>query len=74
MAAAEKPSVEPKLEPSAAPKPWERLQAGDIVIHKSLGPGEVMALDNKYLIVKFSDRESKFLFPYVFEKGYFVFE
>ena len=51
-------------------EPWERLQIGDAVIHKSLGPGEVMALDDKYLIVKFSDRESKFLYPAAFEKGY----
>ena len=51
-------------------EPWERLQIGDTVIHKSLGPGEVMALDDKYLIVKFSDRESKFLYPAAFEKGY----
>ena len=50
--------------------PWEPLQAGDTVIHKSLGPGEVMAFDDKYLIVKFSDRESKFLYPSAFEKGY----
>ncbi len=51
-------------------EPWERLQIGDTVIHKSLGSGEVMALDDKYLIVKFSDRESKFLYPAAFEKGY----
>ena len=50
--------------------PWERLQVGDTVIHKSLGHGEVMALDDKYLIVKFPDRESKFLYPSAFEKGY----
>ena len=51
-------------------EPWERLQVGDTVIHKSLGPGEVMAMDDKYLIVKFPDRESKFLYPRAFEKGY----
>ncbi|MBR3745316.1 MAG: restriction endonuclease, partial [Bacteroidales bacterium] len=51
-------------------KPWERLQVGNTVIHKSLGPGEVMALDDKYLIVKFPDRESRFLYPGAFEKGY----
>ena len=52
------------------PEPWERLQVGDTVIHKSLGPGEVMAIDDKYLIVKFPDRESKFHYPAAFEKGY----
>ena len=33
--------------------------------------GEIMAMDDKYVIVKFADRESKFLFPGAFEKGYF---
>jgi hypothetical protein len=51
-------------------EPWERLQVGDTVIHKSLGPGEIMALDDKYLIVRFPDREAKFLYPGAFEKGY----
>jgi hypothetical protein len=64
MTATEQPSAEPELEP------WESLQVGDIVIHKSLGPGEVMALDDKYLILKFPDRESKFLYPDAFKKGY----
>jgi hypothetical protein len=64
IAGSDRQSPEPELEP------WERLQVGDTVIHKSLGPGEVMALDDKYLIVKFPDRESKFLYPGAFEKGY----
>ena len=51
-------------------EPWEHIQVGDTVIHKSIGPGEVMALDDKYIIVKFLDRESKFLFPGAFEKGH----
>ena len=58
--------------PEEETEPWERLQVGDIVIHKSLGPGEVMSLDDKYLIVKFPDRESKFLYPSAFEKGYLL--
>ena len=41
-----------------------------MVSHKSLGAGKVMELDGKYLIVRFADRESKFLFPGAFEKGY----
>ena len=54
--------------------PWERLQIGDIVVHKSLGAGEVMSMDDKYIIVKFSDRESKFLYPSAFERGYLSVE
>ena len=54
--------------------PWERLQVGDSVIHKSIGTGTVMAMDDKYIIVKFPDRESKFLYPGAFEKGYLSVE
>ena len=56
------------IEPEA--EPWERLQVGDTVTHKSFGEGEVMSIDEKYLIVRFIDRESKFLYPSAFEKGY----
>ena len=51
-------------------KPWERLKVGDNVIHKSFGPGQVMSLDENYVVVKFKDRESKFLFPNAFEREY----
>ena len=72
------PKEEPEAveeEPETIPveedvKPWERLQVGDRVVHKSLGEGEVMSLDNKYIIVQFADRECKFLFPSAFEKEY----
>ena len=51
-------------------KPWDGLQPGDSVTHKSLGPGTVIFIDDNYLTVRFSDRESKFHFPSAFEKGY----
>lgn len=51
-------------------KPWENLHPGDTVTHKSLGPGTIVALDKDYLIVKFTDRESKFRYLSAFEKGY----
>ena len=51
-------------------EPWELLQVGDTVLHKSWGEGEAVDIDEKYLIVRFADRESKFLFPSAFEKGY----
>lgn len=51
-------------------KPWENLHPGDTVTHKSLGSGTIVALDKDYLIVKFTDRESKFRYPSAFEKGY----
>ena len=54
------------------PEPWESVQVGDTVVHKSIGPGKVMALDDKYIVVKFPDRESKFLYPGAFEKGWLL--
>ena len=44
-------------EPQKA-KPWKEISIGDTVTHKSLGPGTVMSLDGKYIIIKFRDRES----------------
>lgn len=51
-------------------KSWKEISVGDTVRHRSLGAGTVMSLDDKYIIVRFRDRESKFLFPGAFEKGY----
>ena len=51
-------------------KTWNDIKAGDSVTHKSLGPGTVIFIDDNYLTVRFSDRESKFHFPSAFEKGY----
>ena len=55
-------------EPEAMP--WENLSVGDKVVHKSLGEGVIVSLDEDYLFVRFKDRESKFLYPSAFEKGY----
>ncbi|MBR1538099.1 MAG: hypothetical protein IJ636_01180, partial [Bacteroidales bacterium] len=54
------------------PEPWGHLQVGGTVIHKSFGPGEILSIDEKYLIVRFYDRESKFLYPGAFDKGYLL--
>ncbi|MCQ2069506.1 MAG: GIY-YIG nuclease family protein [Bacteroidaceae bacterium] len=51
-------------------KPWANINVGDTVYHKSFGEGIVMSIDEKYLFVKFTLRESKFLYPDVFENGY----
>ncbi len=65
-----KHAPEYKTNPSVQ-RPWENLNVGDIVMHKSFGPGTIKLLDQKYIIVQFTDRESKFLFPDAFTKGYF---
>ena len=67
------PAEEAKSEENASEvvaEPWESLQVGDKVVHKSFGPGEVMSIDEKFIIVRFPDMEKKFLFPDAFEKGY----
>ena len=65
------PMEEPKVEePAPKEAPWERLSVGDEVVHKSFGRGQIVSLDDNYIFVKFKDRESKFLFPTAFEKGY----
>ena len=60
----------PDIQEEPEVKPWEGLRVGDKVMHKSLGEGVIVSLDEKYLIVRFKDRESKFLYPSAFENGY----
>ena len=61
---------EPDIQEEPEVKPWESLHVGDKVIHKSLGEGVIVSLDENYLFVRFKDRESKFLYPSAFEDGY----
>lgn len=49
---------------------WENLRIGDIVEHKSIGPGKITSFENDYIFVEFPDRERKFQYPRAFEKGY----
>ena len=62
--------VVPDIQEEPVVKPWEGLSIGDKVYHKSLGEGVIVSLDEKYIIVRFKDRESKFLYPSSFENGY----
>lgn len=50
--------------------PFESLKPGDKVIHKTMGQGVVKSLDEKYIVVEFSEKEMKLLFPDAFNKGY----
>lgn len=56
--------------PAEDAEPWEQLEVGDTIGHKSFGKGEVMSIDEKYIFVRFADVEKKFLYPDAFEKGY----
>ena len=51
---------------------WTFLNVGDEVVHRSWGNGKITFKDERYVIVKFDDRESKFLYPSAFEKGYLM--
>lgn len=62
--------VAPDVQEEPEVKPWESLDVGDKVMHKSLGEGIIVSLDDNYLFVRFKDRESKFLYPSAFENGY----
>ena len=62
--------VVPDIQEEPEVKPWEGLSVGNKVLHKSLGEGIIVSLDENYLFVRFKDRESKFLYPSAFEKGY----
>lgn len=48
----------------------EDIKVGDTIAHRSLGKGVVTAIDNNYILIRFPDRESKFLYPGALEKGY----
>ena len=50
--------------------PWEHLQVGQTITHKSFGQGEIMSIDDKYIIVRFLSYEKKFQFPEAFIRGY----
>lgn len=52
--------------------PWLTYEVGDIVTHKSLGEGTIVSIDDKYIKIKFSFSEKKFLYPSCFEQGFFL--
>ena len=50
--------------------PWEHLQVGQTITHKSFGLGEIVSIDDKYIFVRFPSYEKKFQFPEAFIRGY----
>ena len=52
--------------------PWQKLKVGDVVKHKSFGPGVIVSIEEKQLSVKFPDKVSRFMMPDAFEKGYLI--
>ena len=59
----------PEEKPKAA---WENVKEGDTVTHKTFGNGVVKSIDGRFIIVAFAQKESRFLYPWVFEQGYLL--
>lgn len=51
-------------------EPWEKLEKGDFVTHKSYGQGIITETDGKYITVEFSEKASKFIAQDAFSKGF----
>lgn len=63
--------VETALEETTTDEnPWEHLQIGQTITHKSFGQGEIVSIDDKYIFVRFPSYEKKFQFPEAFIRGY----
>jgi hypothetical protein len=50
--------------------PWQKLEIGDVVKHKSFGSGVVISINNKEMSVRFASKTSRFFLPDAFEKGF----
>lgn len=50
--------------------PWDDLEEGDAVLHKSWGEGTITSFDGKYCVVRFPEKEARFSFPDAFERGF----
>ena len=77
VAAKDEVVVEEQEQPEVAvheidTKGYLDVAVGDHVVHRSLGVGVVTSLGGGYIFVEFADRERKFQFPTVFEKGYIM--
>ena len=50
----------------------ELVFVGDLVVHNTVGSGEVLDIDlpNSKIMVKFDAGEKMFMFPQAFEKGF----
>ena len=64
------PTPNPEISTVEEPLKEKPIQVGDTIFHTSFGNGTVMAIDEKYIFLQFSDQERKFLYPGAFEKGF----
>jgi hypothetical protein len=59
--------------PTDAPK-LANLHIYDFVLHKTFGEGIILAIENRYVTVDFSNFVKKFVFPNAFLDGYLTLE
>lgn len=52
--------------------PWEKLKVGDVVTHKSFGPGTISGFDGKKVTIAFAERSAQFILPDAILKGYII--
>lgn len=49
---------------------WQKLNVGDVVVHKSFGNGVITEIEGNYFYIQFKNKTSKFIFPDAIDKGY----
>lgn len=52
--------------------PWEKLKVGDVVTHKSFGPGTISGFDGKKVTITFTERSAQFILPDAVLKGFII--
>lgn len=55
-------------------EPWEKLEKGDFVMHKSFGQGIITGIDGKFITVEFPEKTSKFIAQDAFSKGFLTLQ
>ena len=53
-------------------EPWEKLKVGDVVTHKSFGPGTIIGFDGKKVTIAFPERSAQFILPDAILKGFII--
>lgn len=52
--------------------PWQKLKAGDIVTHKSYGPGIIRSIQGNRVTIDFGAKSALFIFPDAIDKGFII--
>ena len=52
--------------------PWQRLEVGDTVTHKSFGSGKIAAIKGDHYTIDFAAKTAIFIFPDAVDKGFII--